>query len=140
MFASAYSYSDFRFDDYAVTVGAVTERYDDKRIPGIPLHQLQASMTWRWSGLFLTAEGITSSRVPVDDGNSGIAAGWTLANMRVGGRIPIGGALMMPVVAVQNLFDRRYAGSVVVNAAGGRFYEPAPERSISIGLSLTAAR
>ena len=47
---------------------------------------------------------------------------------------------MMPVVAVQNLFDRRYVGSVVVNAAGGRFYEPAPERSISIGLSLTAAR
>jgi iron complex outermembrane recepter protein len=140
MFASAYSYSDFRFDDYAVTTGAVTERYDDKRIPGIPLHQLQASMTWRWSGLFLTAEGITSSRVPVDDANSGVAAGWTLANMRMGGRIPIGGTSVMPVVAVQNLFDRRYAGSVVVNAAGGRFYEPAPERSISIGLSLTAAR
>jgi iron complex outermembrane receptor protein len=38
---------------------------------------------------------------------------------------------------VQNLFDRRYTGSVVVNAAGGRFYEPAPERTISVGLSLT---
>jgi iron complex outermembrane receptor protein len=139
-FASAYSYSDFRFDDYAVTTGVVTERYDGKRIPGIPLHQLQASMTWRWSGLFLTAESISSSRVLVDDANSAAAPGWTVANMRIGGRIPIGGTSMIPVVAVQNLFDRHYSGSVVVNAAGGRFYEPAPERTVSIALSLATGR
>ena len=138
--ASAYSYSDFRFDDYAVTTGTVTQRYDDKRIPGIPLHQLQASATWRWSRLFLTGEGIASSRVLVDDANSGAAAGWAIANLRAGGRIPIGRTTVVPVVAVQNAFDRRYVGSVVVNAAGGRFYEPAPERTISIGVSVTASR
>jgi iron complex outermembrane receptor protein len=140
MFASAYSYSDFRFDDYAVTTGAITEQYDDNRIPGIPMHQLQAGVTWRWSGFFLTAEGITSSRVLVDDANSSAAAGWTVANMRIGLRLPIGGTSVMPVMGVQNLFDRHYVGAVVVNAAGGRFYEPAPERTISLGLSVTAAR
>jgi iron complex outermembrane recepter protein len=139
-FASAYSYSDFRFDDYSVTIDDVIERYDGNRIPGLPLHQLQASITWRWSGLFLTTEGITSSRVLVDDANSATAAGWTVANMRIGGRIPIGGTSLVPVVAVQNVFDRHYAGSVVVNAAGGRFYEPAPERTLSIGLSLATGR
>ena len=139
-FASAYIYSGFRFDDYAVTTGTVTERYDGNRIPGIPLHQLQASMTWRRGGLFFTAEGITSGRVFVDDANSAAAAGWTVANMRIGGRIPIGGTSLMPVVAVQNVFDRPYTGSVVVNAAGGRFYEPAPERTFSIGANVTTAR
>lgn len=139
-FASAYSYSDFRFDDYAVTTGAVTERYDDNRIPGIPLHQLQGSLTWRWSRLFLTAEGVASSRVLVDDANTSAAAGWAIANVRVGGRIPFGAAVAVPVVGVQNLFGRRYVGSVVVNAAGGRFYEPAPERTVSVGLSLTSGR
>jgi iron complex outermembrane receptor protein len=138
--ASAYSYSDFRFDDYSVTIDDVVERYDGKRIPGLPLHQLQASVTWRWSGLFLTAEGITSSRVFVDDANSAAAAGWTVANMRIGGRFPIGGTSLMPVFAMQNVFDRSYAGSVVVNAAGGRFYEPAPERTFSIGVNVTNAR
>ncbi len=139
-FASAYSYSDFRFDEYAVTTGAVTERYDDNRIPGIPLHQVQASVTWRWSELFLTAEGIGSSRVLVDDANSSGAAGWGIANVRLGGRVPIGGTTLVPVVGVHNLFDRRYVGSVVINAAAGRYYEPAPERTLSVGVSLTTGR
>ena len=123
-----------------VTTGATTERYDDNRIPGIPLHQLQGSLTWRWSKLFLTAEGIASSRVLVDDANTSAAAGWAIANVRAGGRIPVGAAVAVPVVGVQNLFGRRYVGSVVVNAAGGRFYEPAPERTVSVGLSLTSGR
>jgi iron complex outermembrane receptor protein len=136
-FASAYSYSDFRFDDYAVTTGAITERFDGKRIPGIPMHHLQASGTWRWGGMFLTAEGISSSRVLVDDGNTAAAAGWTVTNVRVGGRIPVAGSIVLPVLAVHNLFDRHYAGSVVVNAAGGRYYEPAPERTVSVSLSVS---
>ena len=138
--ASAYSYSDFRFADYAVTTGTVTQRYDDKRIPGIPLHQVQASVTWRWSRLFFTGEGVVSSRVLVDDANTTAAAGWAIANVRTGGRISIGRTTVAPVVAVQNVFDRRYVGSVVVNAAGGRFYEPAPERTISVGVNVTASR
>lgn len=139
-FASAYSYSDFRFDEYAVTTGAVTERYDDNRIPGIPRHHIQAAMTWRWNTLFVTAEGIGSSRVLVDDANTSAAAGWAIANVRLGGRIPLGGTTVVPVVGVQNLFDRRYVGSVVINAAAGRYYEPAAERTISIGFSLTTDR
>lgn len=139
-FASAYSYSDFRFDEYAVTTGTVTERYDDNRIPGIPEHQLQASLTWRWSGLFLTAEGIGASHMPVNDANSGTAAGWGIANARVGGRISLGATTIVPVLGVQNLFARRYVGSVVINAAGGRYYEPAPERTIAIGVSATTSR
>ena len=138
--ASAYSYSNFRFDDYAVTTGSVTQEYDGNRIPGIPVHQLQASLTWRWKEMFLTTEGLASSRVFVDDGNSAEAAGWAIANLRIGGRVPIGGASVTPVAAVQNVFDRRYVGSVVVNAAAGRFYEPAAERTVSLGLSLTAPR
>ena len=39
-----------------------------------------------------------------------------------------------------DLFDRLYVGSVVINAAAGRYYEPAPERTISVGLSLTTGR
>jgi len=35
---------------------------------------------------------------------------------------------------VDNLFDRRYFGSVIVNASGAQFYEPAPERNYTIGL------
>jgi iron complex outermembrane receptor protein len=33
------------------------------------------------------------------------------------------------------MFDRRYAGSVIVNEGNGRFYEPAPGRTWLVGLS-----
>ena len=138
--ASAYSYSDFRFDEYAVTTGTVTDTFDDNRIPGIPVHQLQAAVTQRWRQLFATAEAIASSRQFVDDANRASAGGWAIANVRAGGRFPMGETEVTPVITVHNVFDRRYAGSTVINAAAERYYEPAPERSISVGLTITTGR
>ena len=39
--------------------------------------------------------------------------------------------------AVDNLFDRRYAGSVIVNDANARYYEPAPGRTWLVGFELS---
>jgi iron complex outermembrane receptor protein len=36
---------------------------------------------------------------------------------------------------VDNLFDRRYAGSVIVNEGNARFFEPAPGRTWVAGLA-----
>jgi iron complex outermembrane receptor protein len=41
------------------------------------------------------------------------------------------------LVRVDNLLDRHYAGSVIVNEANGRFYEPGAPRSILVGLRVT---
>ena len=35
---------------------------------------------------------------------------------------------------IDNAFDRRYAGSVIVNDANGRWFEPGPARSFMVGL------
>ena len=35
---------------------------------------------------------------------------------------------------VDNLTDRNYAGSVIVNETNGRYYEPSPRRNISVGV------
>jgi iron complex outermembrane receptor protein len=43
-------------------------------------------------------------------------------------------------VAINNVFDRRYVSSVVINAARGRYYEPAPGRNAYFGLALTTSR
>jgi iron complex outermembrane receptor protein len=42
-----------------------------------------------------------------------------------------------PFAGVQNALDRAYVGSVVINAAGGRYYEPAPGRNVYLGLALS---
>ena len=38
---------------------------------------------------------------------------------------------------VDNLFDRRYAGSVIVNEGNQRYYEPAPGRNWSAGIDVS---
>jgi iron complex outermembrane receptor protein len=83
---------------------------------------------------------VASSRQFVDDGNGAAAAGWTIANARAGGTFQIGGAEVTPAISVHNVFDRAYVGSVVINATGGRYYEPAPERSFAVGLTITTGR
>lgn len=40
---------------------------------------------------------------------------------------------------VDNLFDKRYVGSVIVNEGNSRFFEPAPGRTWLASLSLSAS-
>ena len=139
--ALSYSYGDFAFVDYkfeTVVGGDAVETtvYDGNRIPGIPQHQLQASVTWITGLLHSTIEGIATSRTLVDDANTASAAGYGLLNIRIGGTFGAGGVRISPNVGVQNLLDRRYAGSVSVNATGGRYFEPAPGATIFAGLSV----
>ena len=139
----SYSYADFQFSDYSVVTGsgatADTSVYDGNRIPGIPVHQAQASLTWLASNLHATVEAVTASRTTVNDANTASAAGYGIVNLRLGGHatLPALGRIE-PVVGVHNVFDRSYVGSVSVNAAAAaaRYYEPAPGRTIFVGLTV----
>jgi iron complex outermembrane receptor protein len=48
--------------------------------------------------------------------------------------------MVRPFLGVQNALDREYVGSVVINAAGGRYYEPAPGRNAYVGVALSGGR
>lgn len=131
---SAYSLSHFRFR----TFETATAKYDGNAIPGIPEHQLQLGATARFGKQYLVAEMVAKSEVWANDANAVAAPGFAVFNIRAGGMT----GRLSPVVAVQNLFDTRYVGSVAVNAAGAsvavtKFYEPAPRRTFYVGLSAT---
>jgi iron complex outermembrane receptor protein len=137
---AAYTYSHFRFRDF---VSAGTQ-FAGNVIPAIPEHQAQGSATWRFRSAFATVEALAKSAVYVDDANSARAAGFAVYNLRLGadglGRF----VWLTPVVTVQNLFDRRYVGSVAINAAGtpatAKFYEPAPQRTVLMGVTIGVGR
>jgi iron complex outermembrane receptor protein len=38
---------------------------------------------------------------------------------------------------MDNVADRNYVGSVIVNEGNGRFYEPSPRRTFSAGVQAT---
>ena len=135
-FAASYTYSHFRFVDFLVG----TSQYAGKTIPGIPLHQAQASATWRRASGFATVEVQTRSAMYVNDANSAQAAGYGVFNARIGGFAVFGWPSLSPVIGVDNVLNRTYVGSVAVNAAGtnttAKFYEPAPGRTWFVGLTL----
>jgi iron complex outermembrane receptor protein len=139
--AAAYAYSNFRFREFAVG----TAEYEGNHIPGIPVHQFQGAATLRTKGMFATAELLTKSRVFANDANTASAPGFAVVNLRIGGTKSYGNPWLTPVAGVQNLFDRRYVGSVAINASGAslattKFYEPAAGRTWFVGLSVATGK
>ena len=129
---ASYSYSDFFFRDYVV--GA--SDFSENRIPGVPNQQLQGYATLNWRDWFGTLEGQTAGGFFMDDANSLRSSSWEVMNVRFGGRVSVGDMAFSPVFGVSNLFDRKYAGSIVINAAAGRYFEPSPGRTIYAGMTV----
>jgi iron complex outermembrane recepter protein len=134
--ATTYALSHFRFRDFQTA----TAQYGGKAIPGIPEQQMQTDATLHFKGGYVVAEGLAKSRVWANDANAAAAPGFAIFNLRLGGTAAFGRPRLSPVLAVQNVFDRSYVGSVAINAAGAnvgvtKFYEPAPRRTWYIGLT-----
>jgi iron complex outermembrane receptor protein len=58
-------------------------------------------------------------------------------NARVGFTQAVGRATWQAFVRVNNLFDRNYAGSVIVGDGNGRYFEPAPGFNVFAGVTAT---
>lgn len=72
-----------------------------------------------------------------DDANTARVGGRTVADLRLYHRgIRSGGTVFRPYVELRNLFDVMYSASIVVNARGGRYFEPAAGRHVMAGLAV----
>ena len=135
----AWTISDFRYSSYQID----TTILDGRAIPGIPRHSIRGSLRLEplWArGLWSVIEANHTSAYFVDDTLEARTEAWTGVDARLGWEGRLGPWQLSPFVAVQNLFDLQYVSSVVINAARGRYYEPAPGRSAYFGVELTASR
>jgi iron complex outermembrane recepter protein len=122
-----YALSEFRFTD------PPTPAAQGARLPGIPPHRVDAGLGWRGRGWNVRLDGEWADRTPADDANTGFAPGYAALDLRVSHRISSGRGEVEPFVAVSNLTDARYSGSLTINAFGGRYHEPAPGRALLLG-------
>ncbi len=130
---AAYTFSRFRYEEYVVG----TTSFAGKRIPGVPKHAFATTAALRVGGMTLSATGDLAGTVDVDDANTAQAPGRAVFGAAVGGDVRVGGARLAPLLALQNIGGVRYVGSVSVNATGGRFYEPAPGRTLLLRFAIT---
>lgn len=133
---AAYTYSRFRYVSYVVG----NTSYAGRKIPGVPEQALATSASLRVGALSFSATGDLASPIDVDDANTAQAPGRAIFGVAVGGSLRVGGARLAPLVAIQNVGDVRSVGSVSVNAAAGKFYEPAPGRVLLVRVALERSR
>jgi iron complex outermembrane receptor protein len=128
----AYTRLDAAFKD-GFTTGSTTVP-GGNLLPGVPRSQAYAQLRYRQPSFYTYMEALRRSRVPVNDANSEFADAYNVLNL-VAGLVQQGaGWRISEFVRLDNLTDRNYAGSVIVNEANGRFYEPSPRRSMSGGI------
>ncbi len=121
-----------------VVLGVPTLIEAGRYLPGIAGHTLFGELVWRQpaSGWHAGIEGIARSKVYVEDSNTQQAApAYAIANLRVGFDQQRGALRYAGFLRLDNIFDRQYAGSVVVSDANGRYYEAAPGRNWLAGIS-----
>ena len=104
------------------------------RLPGVPAETLFIRADYRTRGLDFGAEWRAQSNLPVDDRNTDFAAGWGVVNLSVQQALAVGHWNLRAFFRVDNVLDKRFVGSVIVNEGNSRFFEPAPGRSWAVGL------
>jgi iron complex outermembrane recepter protein len=128
--SAAYTYARYRFSG---------DSLDGNRLPGVPEHFWRLGVrTVLPAGFYADADHTISTSVAADDANTIIVPAWGegITNLRLGWNGNSGSMRVAPFLGLNNLWDRRYIGSVTLNGVGGRVIEPAPRRVIYLGTEI----
>ena len=103
-------------------------------LPAVPMNALYAGLTWSYSpaGLSATFETQGRAQIYADDRNTAAAAGYWVANLRAGLDQATRRWRFSEFIRLDNIFNRAYVGSVIVNESNQRYFEAAPGRAAYI--------
>ncbi|MDE2731138.1 MAG: TonB-dependent receptor [Bacteroidota bacterium] len=117
----------------------VSQPDEGLRVPGIPVHHLQASIQIRTGRQWiLEASAEYASDTFADQANLHRVKAYAAVDLQVArSSWQFGSWRVASFARIRNLFDHSYSGSLMVNAFGGRYFEPAARRSVQAGLGLS---
>ena len=137
----SFSRQRFTFQDYRIASG---EQLSGNRVPGVPPYRISIGFALNHrSGAFcevhlqatadvfandLNGPTVGSSKAQGDFVNEGaVVTDW---------RMGLDHSFFKGYLGINNVFGRRYNGSIVPNAAGDRFFEPAAGRTLFAGVAI----
>ena len=118
------------------------------RLPGIARSFIFSELLWSSKAFDIAApegsragtraalELASAGRMFANDTNTVAADGYTTVNTSVSQEWAIGAARLTGYGRIENLANRRYVGSLIVNQAAGQYFEPAPGRNWTLGVRL----
>ena len=122
------------FSTQILTAGPQVAVPAGSMIPGVPRSVLYGELRYKKEPFFAQLEGSIKSRVATNDPNTEFADGYVTVNL-VAGLVQQGEKWKVAeFLRIDNLADKNYAGSVIVNEGNGRYYEPSPGRNFTIGV------
>jgi iron complex outermembrane receptor protein len=130
---AAWTGSDFEFDRFETADGD----FSGKRLPGVPKHRSSLGLAWA-DGRGFDAR-IAVNRVGgffADNANSARVESRTELRLAAGRAFVLGDTRLQLSGGVENLLDQRYPDNVRINAFGGRYFEPAPDRHYWLALGI----
>ncbi|MEX2122902.1 MAG: TonB-dependent receptor [Woeseia sp.] len=130
----SYTFSDFTFEDFVDESGT---SFAGAELPGLPRHFGYAGVSYRSdAGLYARLEAVYSGALYADNANTTKVDSHVVTNFRASREFETGSWLIQPYLGVNNVFNESYFSSIRVNAFGGRYYEPAPERNVYAGVTV----
>ena len=143
-FQLAYTYVDAYYSDaYKTCVAApcaapTVPVAAGNRLPGVPKHNVYATLRWGEAlGWHASASAQYITDVAVNDVNNAFAAAYALMGLDGGYAVELNRFEVNTFLRINNLLNRRYVGSVIVDDGNGRYFEPGPGFNILGGVSVT---
>ena len=125
----SYTHQDFTFVKFG--------KYSGNFEPGVPPNRFFGGVD------YVAPFGLRSSASvrwfdSIFANNTNTASNWsyTVVDLRFGLDQLLGSTDIRPFVGIDNVFDKRYNSSVIVNAWGRRYFEPSPGREIYVGFTI----
>ncbi|RZG77380.1 TonB-dependent receptor [Acinetobacter sp. WCHAc060025] len=138
---ASYSYIDAKFDSpYSNSDGLAIEK--GNYIPGIAKNQAYVALGWQPEVGFNAGLDVRyMDKIYANDANSEFAPSYSVTSVNIGYLWKNNDWKVSSYARVDNVFDKDYVGSVIVNTSGSqgvyRYYEPADGLNWSAGLSVT---
>jgi len=100
-------------------------------LPAVARNTLYVGVSWDYAplGFSTTLEALSRAKIYADDRNTDAAASYWVANLRAGFEQETRHWRFSEFARLDNLTNRAYVGSVIVNETNSRFFEPAPGRT-----------
>ena len=129
--ALSYTYSDFHYKEFE----ALGNDFGGNRLPGVPEHFGNLRIDYRHpSGFSLIWNTRFVGALQADDANTTEVSGYSFSDLRLSWERELGDWTIEAFAGLNNVFDEAYSANIRINARGGRFYEPAPDRNAYAGL------
>ncbi len=138
----SYTFGHYTFTNYAVETDDGLLQLAGNEVPGVPRHRFFTMLSYRHpQGLSADLEFERVGRYWANDHNGPPPSNETPQNaflndayLRIDLRLGLDYRAFNTFLSVENLFATTYNGSIVPNAFGQRYFEPAPGRTLRLGI------